>query len=99
MLNYTGIVERTDTITVDGYSTLKSKKAIIKEVAKFIQKNYKVDTQFILNNIDESLFQPSEDCNYFFTLEEVGCASQINEDTDEMEYKEGNYYFCIRLDK
>ena len=37
---------------------------------------------------------------FFVEVEEVFGASQINKDTDEIEYKDGyNYYFCTRVVK
>jgi len=105
MLNFVGIVDRegnaenSGTITIDGYSTMKTVNGTIKEVGRYIAKNIsELEGNSILQYPQESLCEPQEG-GYFFTIEDVGCASQLNDDTDEMEYKEGNYYFCICIAK
>lgn len=84
MLAYVDAIVRENTITVDGYTTNKTERGIIKDAARAIEKYDKKAT--------------NSDGGYFFEYEEVPCATKYNEETDEAEYKEGYHnYFCIRF--
>ena len=65
-------------------------------------KEAKVLLSFLECGIDEyntPFFKATNsDGGYFFEYEEVPCATRYNEETDEVEYKEGYHnYFCIRF--
>ena len=104
MLAYVGVIERECTITVDGYTSNKTEKGVIKDVARAIKKYSKEEAETLLDCIrfNESPFVQPKDSygGYFFEYEEVPGACTINEETGEMEYKDGFYnYFCIRIVK
>lgn len=108
MLAYVDVIEREDTITIDGYTSNKTERGIIKDVARVIEKYDKEEAKTLLSfleyGIDEYntpfLKAENSDCGYFFEYEEVHCVTRYNEETDEVEYRDGfNNYFCIRIVK
>lgn len=108
MTTYVEVVERENTITIDGYTSNKTERGIIKDVARVVEKYSKDETEALLeylkmglNEYNTPFVKASEsEGGYFFEYEEVPCATRYNEETDEMEYKEGYYnYFCIRIVK
>lgn len=108
MLAFVGVIEREDTITVDGYTTNKTEKGIIKDVARAIRKYSKTESDSLMEcvknydpDFDSPFLKGSESFGgYFFEYEEVPCASSWNEETQEVEYKNGyNNYFVIRICK
>lgn len=108
MLAFVEKIERENTVTVDGYTSNKTVKGIIRDVARAIAKIDEGWARFLTdaaNDFDPVFNSPfigakNSDGGYFFEIEEVGCASRYDEETDEMEYKEGyNTYFCIRIVK
>ncbi len=107
-IKFPQVVERKDTITVDGYSDRKHLEAAIKDFGKYIEKRFKngeggVLVSMVADGITDTNtpYTPaSSSCGgYFFEWEEVSCASMLNEDTGVMEYADGNYYFVIRMVK
>lgn len=108
MLAYVDVIEREETITIDGYTSNKTEKGIIKDVARVVRKYSESEAQALLDvlkfGIDENntpFIKAAGSCGgYFFEYEEVPCAAKNNEKTGEVEYKEGYYnYFCIRIVK
>lgn len=108
MLAFVEKIERENTVTVDGYTSNKTVKGIIRDVARAIAKIDEGWARFLdesakdLDLVSNTPFieAKNSDGGYFFEIEEVGCATKYDEDTDEMEYKEGyNTYFCIRIVK
>lgn len=108
MLAYIEAIERKDTITIDGYTSAKTERGIIADVARAVEKYDKGEAEGLRSCLANGLdkynhpFVKSEnsDGGYFFEYEEVSCASCWNEEKEEMEYKEGYYhYFCIRIVK
>lgn len=108
MTTYVDVVERKDTITIDGYTSNKTERGIIKDVAKVVAKYNQSEANTLLdylkmglNEYNTPFVKASEsEGGYFFEYEEVPCATRYNEEIDEMEYKEGYYnYFCIRIVK
>lgn len=108
MLAYVDVIERKDTITIDGYTSNKTEKGIIRDVARAIQPYSESEAQALLDalkfGIDENntpFVKSADSCGgYFFEYEEVPCATKYNEETDEIEYKEGfKNYFCIQIVK
>lgn len=108
MLAFVEAIERETTITIDGYTSNKTVKGIIRDVARAVEKYSDVEAK--------SLYETAKDYNpdfnnpfveasysdggYFFEYEECPCASRWDEKKDEMEYKDGYFnYFCIRIIK
>lgn len=101
MITFADVIERKETITVDGYSSAKTLKGAIKDFGRYIKKHYSESEGSVLTDYpDESVVDPTEDADYFFQAEGVPCATRLIEETEEMEYKEGyNYYLVIRFYK
>lgn len=108
MTTWVEVTERENTITIDGYTSNKTERGIIKDVARVVAKYDKDEADALLEclkmGLDEynnPFVKASEsEGGYFFEYEEVGCATRYNEETDEVEYKNGYHnYFCIRIVK
>lgn len=106
MLAFVEKVERENTVIVDGYTSNKTVKGIIRDVARAIAKidegwaTCLFDSAKYFEPIFNTPFSEAKNSNggYFFEIEEVGCATRYNEETDDIEYKEGyKTYFCIRI--
>ena len=107
MTTYVDVVERKDTITIDGYTSNKTERGIIKDVARVVAKYNKDEADALLECLKMGLDKynnpfvkaSDSDGGYFFEYEEMS-ASRYNEETDEVEYKDGFHnYFCIRIPK
>lgn len=106
MTMFVDIIDRQITLTIDGYSSAKTINGVMHDIAKIMKKvlPHEYDT-FMTKNKEEA--ENLLDCTpkgseggFFVEVEEVSGASQINKDTNEIEYKEGyNYYFCTRVVK
>ena len=89
-------------VTIDGYTTRKTYLGAVHEIGKLVNEIVPGEGDWMISvkterEARESLVKNSMDIyNYCFELEEVCCASQFNEETDEMEYEEGHFYFMIR---
>lgn len=106
MVAYVEVVETEKSITIDGYTSYKTEKNIIKDVASVVAKYDESEANALLDTIKLGLdkynnpFVKMNNDGYFFEYEEVGCASKYNEETDEVEYKDGFHnYFVIRIMK
>jgi hypothetical protein len=108
MTTYVEVVERENTITIDGYTSNKTERGIIKDVARVVEKYSKDETEALLEYLKMGLDEynnpfvkaSESEGGYFFEYEEVSCATRYNEETDEVEYKDGYHnYFCIRIVK
>lgn len=108
MLAYVGAIVREDTITIDGYTSNKTIKGIIRDVARAVEKYSKVEVDSLRDCLSDKIDEYNNpfldpkysDGGYFFQVEETPCATSYNEETDEMEYKDGYHnYFCIRIVK
>ena len=100
MIKFSGIRRQSDNTTViDGYTTAKTVKGAISDVGRFIASHVdKGEGEAILHNPNEALQPESTSCGgYFFELEEVEDACQLNEETEEIESAEGSFYFWVRL--
>lgn len=106
MLAYVNAIVRENTITVDGYTTNKTERGIIKDAARAIEKYDKEEAKALLSFLEYGIDEyntpfakaTNSDGGYFFEYEEVPCATKYNEKTDEAEYKKGYHnYFCIRF--
>ena len=108
MLAYVEAIERENTITIDGYTSNKTERGIIKDVARAVEKYDKVEANALLESLKYGIDEYNKpfvknnyniEC-YCFEYEEVPCATRYNEEKDEVEYKEGYHnYFIIRLVK
>lgn len=106
MTTFVGIIDRPETITIDGYSSAKTINGVMHDIARLMKDICPHEVQTFTTKgkqdaIDLLACTPEgSEGGFFVEIEEVSCASQINEDTDEMEYKDGyNYYFCTRVVK
>ena len=106
MTTFTDIIDRQETLIIDGYSSAKTINGVMHDIARIMKKVLpnEYDTFMTANKEEaENLLQctlKDSEGGFFVEVEEVSCASRINEDTDEMEYKDGyNYYFCTRVVK
>ena len=101
-MTFVGVIDREHTSIVDGFSSAKTVKGAIADMGRYITKHLnKREGEGIIENKEDALF-PAKDSEggYYLEVEEVPCASQYNEDTDEVEYKEGyNFYVCCRFVK
>lgn len=99
-MKFVGAIERPVTMTVDGYSNAKTINGAISEFGRYIMKHFsESEGSALVEFKSECLLSPQNDVEYFLTIEEVPCASKWNEDTEEMEYADGNYYLCMRFIK
>lgn len=101
MMNFVQAEMRKGTMNLDGYSTNKTLRGALKDLAREVAKYDKGEAEAITNNIDETIAAVkdgmiNEPGCYYIEAEEVECASQFNEETDEMEYAEGHWYLYIR---
>lgn len=106
MTTFVGIINRPETLTIDGYSSAKTINGVMHDIARIMKSicPHEVQTFMIKGKQDVidllSCTPEVSEGGFFVEVEEVSCASQINEDTDEMECKDGyNYYFCTRVVK
>ena len=106
MLAYVEARENGKTIIIDGYTSNKTERGVVKDVARAIEKYNKDEADCLLDmlkmGIDEynNPFVKNNGDGYCFEYEEVPCATMYNEETDEVEYKEGYHnYFLIRIIK
>lgn len=108
MLTYVDAIKRTDTITIDGYTSNKTEKGIIKDVARAVEKYDKAEADLLRSFLKDKITEcntpfvkpKNSDGGYFFEYEEVHCASRWDDEMEEMEYKDGyHHYFCIRIIK
>lgn len=110
MINFLGIIKReakedySATMTIDGYSTAKTILGVVRDIEREVAKIESIKNQSSWysctskKEAEELLLTANNSYGGFYLeIEEVGCASQMNEDTDEMEYKDGNFYFCTRV--
>jgi hypothetical protein len=101
-MKFVGVIERETTITVDGYSNRKTLKAALKDMGRYIRDHLNEgEGQCILNYPEEvrvSWEAKKQGC-YFLEAEEVPCACRWHEDTEEMEYADGNWYIVCRFVK
>lgn len=109
MIRFPGVIERENTITVDGYSDRKTFAGAIRDFGRYIEKQYHngegdAIISILNDGIDEhnQIIVPAKEAGkygYFFEVEEVECASDIDEETDEMKYADGHFYLVMRFVK
>jgi len=89
--------EKSNTITIDGYSKAKTLKGAIKDLAKEVAKYSVNEANNITDAVEDTiniLNQRYAECEYWIDCEEVPCATKYTEN-GEAEYKESNYYIAI----
>ena len=93
-------IERTNTITIDGYSKAKTVNGALSDLGRYIKTHIsESEGQSIIDCKEESLIPASSSCGgYFLEIEEVPCATKYN-DLGEIEYKDGNFYIVCRIVK
>ena len=98
-MKFIDITHLENTVTIDGYSTRKTMKGAIREMGKWVAEHIdEGEGQAIMDYPEESLLMAKDSCGGFFLeAEPVGCATRMNEETEEMEYAEGNWYIVVRL--
>lgn len=89
-------------VIIDGYTTRKTIVAAAHEISKAIEKYSKEDAEMFANvktasQAKELLCKNYMNNEYCFELEAVSCATKYNEETDEVEYEDGTFYFLVRL--
>ena len=106
MTTFVDIIDRQTTLIIDGYSSAKTINGVMHDIARIIKSICPHEVQTFMttgkqNAIDLLDCTPKgSEGGFFIQVEDVSCASRINEDTDEIEYKDGyNYYFCTRVVK
>lgn len=109
MTTYVDVIARKDTITIDGYTSNKTERGIIKDVARVVSKYDQSEANTLLDYLKMGLNKyntPFAKASwkwrrlFLWNMNEVPYATRYNEETDEMKYKEGYYnYFCIRIVK
>ncbi|EOS35454.1 hypothetical protein C804_01057 [Lachnospiraceae bacterium A4] len=106
MTTFVGIIDRPETLIIDGYSSAKTLNGVMHDIARLMKNICPCEVQTFMTKgkqdaIDLLNCTPKgSEGGFFVEVEEVFGASQINKDTDEIEYKDGyNYYFCTRVVK
>lgn len=89
-------------VNLDGYSDRKTLRGALKDLAREVAKIDKGEAEAITNYMDENIQivkdgMTNEPGAWYIEAEEVDSACRFNEDTDEMEYAEGNWYLYIRF--
>ena len=105
MTTFVDIINRSTTITVDGYSNAKTLNGVMHDIAKIMKNICPNEVQTFMTKGKQDAIdllcctsEISED-GFFVEIKNVPCASKANEN-NEIEYKEGyNYYFCTRVVK
>lgn len=90
---------------VDGYTTRKTILGAVHEIGKAIAKIDAGEGEILTSVKTEAEAKQTlvSNCfaehgtSYCFELEEVSCASEWDEEKEEMNYEEGNFYFHIRF--
>lgn len=106
MTTFVDIIDRQTTLIIDGYSSAKTINGVMHDIAKLMKDICPREVQTFMTKGKqeaEEILQctpKGSEGGFFIEVEEVFGASQINKDTDEIEYKDGyNYYFCTRVVK
>lgn len=106
MTTFVGIIDRPTTITVDGYSSAKTLNGVMHDIARLMKSICPREVQTFMTKGKQDAIDlldctpEGSEGGFFVQVEDVPCASRINGDTYEIEYKDGyNYYFCTRVVK
>lgn len=106
MTTFVGIINRPETLTIDGYSSAKTINGVMHDIARLMKSICPHEVQTFMTKGKQDAIDlldctpKGSEGGFFVEVEDVSCASQISKDTDEIEYKDGyNYYFCTRVVK
>jgi hypothetical protein len=109
MIRFPEVIERENTITVDGYSDRKTFAGAVRDFGRYIEKHFRngegdAIISIVNDGIDEfnQVIVPAKESGnngYFFEVDEVECASYIDEETDETKYGDGHFYLVMRFMK
>lgn len=104
MMTYITATKKNGMVTIDGYSSAKSTRAALADMGRYIARIYnKAEGELLMNVTNKDLsdgFLNIENISgcWYCECEEVPCASIYNEETDEVESKDGyNYYVFVRF--
>lgn len=104
-MKYIGIIEKENTITVDGYSKAKTLKGALNDLGRFVENNIDESEGRLLQVANkeeaEELIQIGNHSysEYGIEVEEVGCATKVDEEGNIVEYSEANFYVMLRFVK
>lgn len=101
-MKFVEIENRKGMINLDGYSTRKTLRGALNDLAREVAKIDKGEADNITEYMDDTMAMvldgmTNEPGAWYIEAEEVNCASRFNEDTDEMEYTDANWYLYIRF--
>lgn len=108
MIIFPAKTEREHTVIVDGYSDKKTLNAAIKDFGQFIERKFKNgEGQLLIDIVKDGItetntpFIPARDSEggYFFEVDEVTVATRYDDVLEDIEYRDANYYFCMRFIK
>jgi len=106
MTTFVDIIDRPETLTIDSYSSAKILNGVMHDIARLMKGICPREAKgFMINGKQDALdlldcTSKDSEGGFFVEIEDVSCVMQYNEETDEMEYKDGyNYYFCTRVVK
>lgn len=100
-MKFMGIIDRPNTVTIDGYSNRKTEATAIREFGRWIAKNAnKEEGESIVEYGLDSLVSAKDSCGgYFLEIEEVPGACDWDEEKEEMNYADARFYLCCRIVK
>ena len=81
MLAYVDAIVREDTITVDGYTSNKTERGIIKDVARAIEKYDQGESNFLLEMLKMTRLNIKKDITTIFVLDLYDKQTKINDNT------------------
>ena len=102
-MKYIGVIKRELTTTVDGYSNAKTIKGALNDIGRYIEKHLDFDEGRLLQVANKE--EASETISignhsyldYGIEVEEVECATKIDEEGNVVEYADANFYVMVRF--
>ena len=97
--------ENSEMVDIDGYSNKKTLNGAIRDLAKAVAKYNKIEANALLDMIKTGelqqytpdMYTDKSNIGYLLDWEEVGSATRLNEETDEVEYADGRWYLHVRF--
>lgn len=96
-MKYIGIIKRETTTTIDGYSNAKTIKGALNDMGRYIEKHLNFDEGNKKEASETISIGNHSYSDYGVEVEEVGCATKIDEDGNVLEYSEANFYIMVRF--
>lgn len=101
-MKFAEAITRHGMVNLDGYSDRKTLRGALKDLAREVAKIDKGEADNILEYMNDTIQMvkdgmTNEPGAWYIEAEEVSSACRYNEDTDEMEYADGNWYLYIRF--